>query len=353
MRPLTFLLIFILASFLIACETKVDIHIEGEESAVVIGLLDPTLDTQFVKITHTFLTDGNAFDVAQIQEMSEYHDLEAYVIVYDGSDSVDSYLLQEKTVTDKDSGVFYYPAQTVYYFTEPLNYDYMYELKFFGSENEVSSTTEIVGDFNTNISILFPTISLVEEFDFSGSKYQNKSIIIETSKNTKRYQFTFRYHYLEIYIDGTEIEKHLDFKYAPIITSTLMGSEMFEVVIDGNSFYQNLAGRILAQNNEENVLKRIIGKMDYIFEYAGDDFNTFIALNEPSTSSINIEANPYTNVINGIGVWSSRGNAVFIDREFSISIPSSILEMAFGQYTGDLKFCSDAPAHVGTSWGCN
>ena len=171
MRPITFLLVFVLAGFLFGCNTKVDLIEEGIESAVVYGFIDPDLDTQFVKITHTFLTDRNAFDVAQIQEMSEYKDLEAYVIAYDGNDSIDAYLLKEKTVTDRDSGVFYYPTQTVYYITEPINNDLSYELKFFGSDNEVSSKTAIVGDFNTNNSLESPIISFVSEFDVSGSTY--------------------------------------------------------------------------------------------------------------------------------------------------------------------------------------
>ena len=350
MRPLTFLLIFVSASFLIACETQVDIHIEGEESAVVFGFLDPTLDTQFVKITHTFLTDGSAFDAAQIQEMSEYNDLEAYVIVYDGTDSVDSYLLLEKTVTDKDSGVFYYPAQTVYYFTEAVNNDYTYKLSFFGSGKEVESYSDVIGEFTEENSMLFPIVSLVVLYEANNTVYKNVFFRLFSSENTKRYEFSYLFHYKEIYLDGSIAEKTLHFKHSPFITESLLGNEFFEFRIDGLSFYIRVAGIILDQNNEENIDHRVIGKMDYIFEYAGEELNNFIVLETEPFTSWKPEHNPYSNITNGIGVWSSRGKSVFEGKTLS---NSSIKEMVFGQYTGNLKFCSDDPAHNGTSLGCN
>ena len=89
--------------------------------------------------------------------------------------------------------------------------------------------------------------------------------------------------------------------------------------------------------------------MDYIIEYAGEDLNIFLELNEPFTS-FTPEQSPYTNITNGIGVWSSRGKKIFEDKSLNIS---SIREMTSGQFTGNLKFCSDDPSHDGTSWGCD
>ncbi len=346
----TFLLSFLIVLFFISsCDTKVDLIDEGLETAVVYGFIDPTVDTQFVKITKTFVTEGSAVEGAMDPELSEYKNLEAYVIAYDGSDSVDSYLLMEKTVTDKDSGAFYYPVQTVYYFTDQVNFDYSYELAFNGSGNEVRSTSEVVGEFNDNNTINSDIVNLVALFDVTGSNYSNKKIEFPSSINAKRYEFTYRFHYREVYTDGTEKEKHMDFSDPAWIVLNSSVSEQIQFFIKGEEFYQAVAGRIISQNNEENIEKRVIGTITYNFEYAGDDLNTFIELSEPSTS-INVEQNPYTNITNGIGVWSSRGRNVFENKTFSIS---SIKEMALGQFTGDLRFCSEDPAHNGTGWGCN
>jgi hypothetical protein len=352
----TFFLSTIIVLFLISsCETKVDLIDEGLESSVVFGFLDPTIDTQFVKITKTYVTEGSAVVGAQDPELSEYTNLAAYVIVYDeDGDSVNSHLLQEKIVTDKDSGAFYYPVQTVYFFTEMVDFDYSYEIGFMGSGNEVRSNTEIVGAYKNDITTNLPKVQFVDDFEIGATDYHFKGITVKSSRNTKRYEFTYVYHYREIYTDGTEKEKSMRFNkpawVVPGSGNDLDGTESYEGFgIAGEEFYQAVAGRILAENNEENVVKRVIGNIDFIFDYAGEDFNTFIELSEPSTS-VNVEQNPYSNLTNALGVWSSRGNTAFEDKPLTFP---SIQEMALGEYTGVLNFCSEDPAHDGQSWGCN
>ena len=335
-----------------SCDTKVDLVEEGRETAVIYGFLDPNIDTQFVKITKSFITEGSAIDAALYPENSQYDNLEAYVTAYDDGDTVDSYLLYEKIVNDKDSGAFYYPTQMVYYFTEPLNSDYTYDINFFGSDNDVSSSTSVVGDFKNDATTNSPTINLVFQFDVGGSIYNNKPIRLTSAKNAKRYEFTFVFNYIEVYTDGTQKEKVINFGYPDWETSSLNGGEINNYLIDGETFFQSIAGRIISEDNEENVEKRIIGTMNYVFEYAGSDLNTFIELNQPSTS-INVEQNPYSNISNGIGVWSTRGLADFDDIIFELQFSNSYKELAIGQYTGGLKFCSTQQGHDGTLWGCN
>lgn len=59
-------------AFLSSCETDVDLTAPYASTTVVFGLLDPQADTQFVKITKTFLGDGNLNDYAMIRDSSEY-----------------------------------------------------------------------------------------------------------------------------------------------------------------------------------------------------------------------------------------------------------------------------------------
>jgi hypothetical protein len=356
MRIISFLSLISLAFaglILSSCDTNVDLIEEGKETSVLYGFLDPTIDTQFVKITKTFVTEGSAFDGAMDPALSEYQDLEAYVYALDeNEDTINTFLLEEKTVTDKDSGAFYYPVQTVYYFTGSVNPDYEYEISFFASDHDVVSKAAVVGDFKNNITTSTSVINLVTSFNVSGSTYRNKFIKLTSVKNVKRYEFTFRYHYTEVYTDGTEKEKIISFKYPTLKTTSLNGGEEKDYVIDGEAFFQSVASKIISENNEDNVERRIIGTMDYIFEYAGKDFNTFIELNEPSTS-INVEQNTYSNVTNAIGVWGSRGKTQFTEITFKRVFSNSYKEMAIGQFTTGLKFCSTDPGHAGDAWGCN
>lgn len=354
MRTWTKLFILGLILSVYACETKVDLIADGEETPVVFGFIDPTVDTQFVKITKSFITEGSAFDNALDPSLSEYENLETWVYEFDGSDKIDSFLLQEKVVTDKDSGVFYYPVQTVY-FTDDIvfsgnndpRYDHEFEIKFSENGKDVSSKANVVGAFKPNNTQAFNVITLVSIFDAAGSSYQDKAIKIDQSDNAKRYEFTLRYHYREVYIDGSEQEKYMDFKYSEWITEGLSG-ENYTITINGENFYSGVASRLVTQDNEANISKRVIGEFEYIFDYAGEDFNTFIELGKPA-SSFNSEQNPYTNITNGIGVWGTRGQTIFTGKELD---SKSIEEMSLGQYTIDYLFCSDDPGHTGLDFGC-
>jgi len=354
-RRIIFLFIGAILAFY-SCTTKVDLVAEGEEKSVVFGFIDPTVDTQFVKITKTFTTEGNAYEAALDPSLSEYSNLEAYILKMDGDDTVATYLLQEKTVTDKDSGVFYYPVQTVYYTDEinfsgnsDPNYDYNYQLQFTALGVDVKSEVPVVGPFEINNTQAIGTINFVNVFNPAGSNYANYLMIVNLITNVKRYEFTLRYNYTEVYNDGSMKEKYLDFKFPPYIASNTSGNSSYQFYIDGEDFYSSIGTRLGVQDNEENVSKRVIGKLDYIFDYAGDDYNTYIELSKPS-SSFNSEQNPYTNVDNGVGVWGSRGQTVFIDKKLGFS---SIEEMVFGQYTIDYKFCSDDPGHIDLSIACD
>lgn len=335
---------FLLVGFSVlfyACETKVDLIAEGEENPIVYGFLSPSTDTQFVKITKSFITEGNAFENALDPSLSEYENLDAWIVAWDGNDSVASYLLHEKTVTNKDSGVFYYPVQTVYYTDEIVffdgndpQYDYDFEIMFNASNRDVSSKTKVVGEFITNNTQAFDLINFVSIFDINGSDYSSKLMTIDPSVNAKRYEFTFRFHYVEEYNDGSEANKYMDFNYTPWIREDLNSLVPYKFNIKGENFFQGVESRLIAEDNEANVSRRVIGKVDYIFDYAGVDLNTFIELSQPATS-FNSEQNPYTNIDNGIGVWSSRAQAVFIDKYFG---NPTIHEFENGQYTGAYKF---------------
>jgi hypothetical protein len=52
-------------------------------------------------------------------------------------------------------------------------------------------------------------------------------------------------------------------------------------------------------------VNRVASKMEYIFTVAADDLNTYMEVTEPSFTIVQ-EKPPFTNVTNGIGIFSSR-----------------------------------------------
>ena len=65
--------LFILAILILAgCSTEVELNAPYLKTTVVMGLIDPVADTQWVKINKTFLGDGNNMDYTTIRDSSEY-----------------------------------------------------------------------------------------------------------------------------------------------------------------------------------------------------------------------------------------------------------------------------------------
>ena len=72
--------------------------------------------------------------------------------------------------------------------------------------------------------------------------------------------------------------------------------------IAGSTFYSVLAANI--KPVDPNI-KRVAGRIDYIFSVASEDLNTYMEVTEPSSSIVQYRP-PFTNITNGIGLFSSR-----------------------------------------------
>jgi hypothetical protein len=124
------LLIALSAGLWWGCNEEVEINAPYESTTILFGLIDPdpnndgvfnALDTQWVRITRTFLGDGNNNDFAMVRDSSEYRESDFVSKVVEELNSEDevvaSYPLQAITVANKSvNGIFYGPEQTLYYF---------------------------------------------------------------------------------------------------------------------------------------------------------------------------------------------------------------------------------------------
>ena len=74
--------------------------------------------------------------------------------------------------------------------------------------------------------------------------------------------------------------------------------------------------------------------MDFIVTFGSEFLANYIEINQPNT---NLLTTPpvYTNVQNGLGIFSSRSSSVRYNKELH---PSALDSLRFGQYTGSLGF---------------
>jgi len=334
MNKLAFYVLIVAALFAItlsSCENKVDINDEYQEISIVYGLLDFSKTQHFVKLTKAFQTDGNVYLAAADEANSQYRpeDIEMFFEVYNSSGGfVKDILLDTVLITNKDTGAFFSPNQLVYATDENvvLRADYSYKLKINNSVsgNTVESETNLVQNF----SIVKPR-SLVTVLDFS-TKYPT-TVEWHSAVNGKLYQLTIRYFYTDIPASGPRVSHSIDWVLPSRQSERTDGTEKVNVKYSGLAFYDLLASTIpLPQAG----MKRYSDSLQYIFTVAHENFSIYLDVNKPSSSVVQ-ERPAFSNISNGIGLFSSRYNKI---RPFVGLSPNSLDSLYNGSKTNMLGF---------------
>ncbi|MEI6767087.1 MAG: DUF4249 family protein [Bacteroidota bacterium] len=328
------LLTILLIGVLNSCKTDFDINAEQKDITVVYGLLDQAETTHYIKITKAFLGEQNALVMATDPANSNYNsEIQVKIEEYNNGTRTWFAYLNDTIINNKESGAFYSPTQKVYVFHKALNEDRRYKLTITNTETgkEVTAETLLVKDFNI-LSPLYYSINPQISFITPAGKYIDGEAKWDGAVNGRLYEPTIRFHYTEINkttlaVDST---KYVDWILPSQKSAKLDGKETLLSSYNGETFFKILQGAIKVDNN----LERKIGKVDFMLSVGGDELSTYIDLNRPSTSIIQ-ERPVYTNIGNGIGIFSCRHTKVL--RGFSMS-GLTATEVINGQYTSELGF---------------
>lgn len=360
----TLFLFLIAAVGVFGCSTDIEINAPYKATTVVFGLLDPAVDTQFVKINKTWLGDGNNFDYAAIRDSSEYSMDEfngIYVHEVEGN-STTTFELQSMEMQDKDEdGIFYGPEYTVYFFVTPggLNEDARYDLEIdFKSKEDVYASTDIIKSEIGNITqppflappagpatMGFATVANV-------TIYPNYTLKWSSTENAKRYELSFLIYYTEkIWNDlehtdlvSSEV-RTLDWFISSQQSTGIDGNELMDKQVNGELFFRHLGNKL----DVDPYITREIGLwdadiqkvkvMDFLLTIGNDELNTYMEINEPVTGIIQ-ERPEYTNISNGLGLFASRSEQGI----YGLGITAGTLEALIeGEFTAELNFCTPNP----------
>lgn len=307
------ILIFILPTIFIftRCETEFDIIADYEEITIVFGLLNQNDSITYLKINKAFLGEGNALVWAKNPDSSSYgNSLDVKMEEWKNENIYRTFEFETADIHDKDSGLFYYPDQVLY---KSITYgDFseksIFKLKILNTESgkEITSESPLVEDFRiTKPPYNHPTKPTI---NFPDNEFL-KDIEWESAKNGKRYQVIQRFNYAEIFNDNPDtLFKYIDLTFPSKKSDDTDGGDEMQIQFANESFYIWCQNDIPYDPEKENRIgSRVAGKVEYIFSVAGDDFNTYMEVNEPSSSIIQ-ERPEYTNIINGIGLFSCRYN---------------------------------------------
>lgn len=318
-------------AFFSACSTDVNLYADYKDIPVVYGLLDASQDTNFIRINRAFSGSNDnpidANEVALIADSCNYPGkLNAYIVEYRAGygnqylPTGDVVQLDTMTVQNKEEGIFYSPAQKVY-FTDNRTIDgqnvfanndangkFRYKLFIVKGNDTITSETGLVG--GENFKIITSQLSFASE----QSDRWNK-IKFTGADNAVFYDMRFVFHYRESVNGGPMVEKQVSYSFGAksVDELTLEDGASYSVSYGENTLFNLLkaaiGGDTITNPNHPNVVRHFDPKPLEIFLAAGgDELYNYIQVNSQTGYSQTVP--DYTNITGGYGVFSSRINLV-------------------------------------------
>lgn len=333
LKTLIILLSLSSSIYLNSCSTDFDINAEPKDITVVYGLLNQGEQTQYIKITKAFLGDQDALVMAQDAQNSSYGDnLSVYLEEWKNGIKNTTFYFNKTVITDKEAGIFYSPNQEVYVANiTSLPNDCIYKLFITNNQTGklISAETSLVNEslFKLKIPMTGANIGFVN----NDGEYVASEVKWMTAKNGRLYEPVFRFHYSDSNRTTftKDTSKYVDWILGSSKSNKLDGNEELSIPYDGESFFKILQGKIPA---DDNLIRHAI-KVELIFSMGGDELSTYIDVNKPSSSIVQ-ERPAYTNISNGIGIFSARYKKIY---KFNIA-PATRIAIINNEYTQLLNF---------------
>jgi hypothetical protein len=321
MKRITILLyitfISVSALFVASCTTDFELNAEYDEIPVIFGVLDQSVDTQFVKINKSFIGNGDNNTYAAINDSSLYSNVIGRVEEYVDNVLTETFQLEEMWVNNLDEGIFYTDSQKVFFFiptdlTEPyLNEDATYKLIVDVSEEAqpIEAETNLIKGSELNWDIITANGAIINGFIFADASTAEENDYLTSSPkctpggNADKYEFKLRLHFTEVTHAGISTAKYVEWNLGEV--TVISGNLKKE--ISGEAFYSAISNKLSNYSYEADVEKRVIGKdnIEIIVTAANENLSLFIGINEPSTGVVT-EQPVFTNIEGGVGIFASR-----------------------------------------------
>ena len=361
---------FTLLSFLLAlltftsCKETITLTNDQKETAVIYGILDQADTIHIIKINRAFSGTNNSLKVAQIPDSSYFKDVQAYIYEIKKGDTLRKWKLRDTLIDNKEPGIFYGPQQKVYYFETDKNNPlvgesgrtYLFRGKFEKNKFEVTATTELI----YGNSLLYP-VSNGTNYSFANGiidKPEYYSTGIKFKPGTAVTTNTALRITIREYIGQEDTLKSFDWNVGDMDVTPNATSAGINAL--GTAFYP----LIVKNCTNTAITKRQLASIELRVTFASEVLYNYITLNKPSSSLAQNKIN-YTNLsaTNGmrvIGIFTARNlksevklSSDFINQNSIRALNAqSTKELCLGSITNKLRFCSDVPADIPTSYTC-
>ena len=316
--------------FLSSCSTDVDLLEPYKPITIVYGLLNINDNTQYIKINKAFLGEGDALIMAQQSDSINYQpgDLDVYLQKQGDANLITCF---DTTGIAKDDGTFSNPYQLLFYTNTVIDASSKYNLIIHRHTDGavINAETKIVG--TVDITIPSSPISQINLFNAASQTYSTQNIKWKPGANAKIYNVVVRFTYYETLINppGTTDTVRLDYNLGNIVMDDIFSTQEQQLQLQGEQYF-NFIGTSISSNSNVNSVTRIENdSLEIIVTAGAEDLYTYILVNEPSIGLIQ-EKPEYTNINNGVGIFSSRWKRTLKNKMHV----NTINELRNGPFTG-------------------
>jgi hypothetical protein len=302
-----------LAFLFSACKSDFKLTSNWKEQMVIFGLLDQADTVQYIRINRSFLGEGNAYTMAAVHDSLNYKfKLNVTLDQWKNGAFFRTLPVDTTTMIPQDPGTFANQPQVLYRVhtpvSNPLTDDAEYHLTVINPRTGYTATgitTLVSGVTSTTgyplvINKPLP-IGTAPTYDFSNTVFPFPLEYV-TSQGGRLFEFILRFHYDEYYTNTTVVSRTLDKDFGQYLSVTNSGNEIVDYTFAYNDFDNLFAAGVTP---DPNVYKRVFRNCEMIMYVASDEFNTYLSVSQP-VSSITGDKPTYTNINNGVGLFSAR-----------------------------------------------
>lgn len=288
-----------------SCKNDIEVFTEYKEQAVVYGLLDLGMQTQYLKIGKTFLNPNiSAHEIAQIKDSLYFED--ATIKLIEEQTGKEIIFFPTDSIL-KDSGFFQNSSNVIYSSNEIINPKYSYRLWIKDNKTGYTATGKTI--IVNNPVINYP-VSFSNPF-WSVSPKLNINLRFVNGLNAKTQDAYFEFWVAEFPESDTSqsVIKKISWRFASNIINE--GGPPYSpsnrvAVVPGIGFFDFFLGNMDngVFNTNPNYQRKIV-KTDFVLISASQDLADFVEASTPSIGIVQKQTD-YSNVSNALGLFSSR-----------------------------------------------
>jgi len=311
-----------------SCNNEVVVMAPYQDIPVVYCVLNQKDSFQYLRLEKSFLGEANAFEMAQETDSIYYPGASVYIERWADGEMKEQHPMERMQTPSRDSGIFANNPNYLYRLTEKIkgNSEYRLNIRIPSTGAEISAMTHTVNDFKVIKPETFKKNLAFSSYD----NYQTVEWV--TAPFTRIYNLTIRFHYLEVSYADT-IHRTADWNIGHYVSQYGSGGELMTAEILQRNFYKWVGNKLgkPAENIQRLAEKKAI---DFIFTVGGEELYTYMEIYKEDTGILK-EKPVFTNIVNGIGLFSARFEQSVAGKSLS---DHSIDSLAYGIYTKNLQF---------------